>query len=73
VLALGGTQDHVHLLASLAPTVSISELMKQAKGVSSRFANSVLGYGGTFKWQGSYAAFSVSRWDLDRAAEYVRR
>jgi phage terminase Nu1 subunit (DNA packaging protein) len=26
-----------------------------------------------FKWQGSYGAFTVSRWDVDAVAKYIQR
>ena len=26
-----------------------------------------------FKWQGFYGAFTVSRWDVDRIVQYVKR
>src|SRR5436190_17106451 len=37
VLAIGGMPDHVHLLAAISNTVSLSALMQNVKGGSSRF------------------------------------
>ena len=73
VLAINGMPEHVHLLVKLPPTVSIARLVKQVKGVSSHFVNQTLQPGFLFRWQGRYGAFSVSRWDVDRIAGYVRR
>ena len=73
VLGLNGTEDHVHLLVSLPTTISIAELVKQVKGVSSRFVNDVLRPEAYFKWQGSYGAFTVSPGDLDRLVNYIQR
>ncbi len=73
VLALNAMPDHVHLLVSVPSTVSIADLTKQVKGVSSHFAGDTLGLKGEFKWQGTYGAFSVSRWDLERIIGYVER
>ncbi len=73
VLALNGMPDHVHLLVSIPSTITIADLLKQVKGVSSHFVNETLQPGGEFKWQGSYGAFTVSRWDLDRIIGYVKR
>lgn len=71
VLALNGMPDHVHVVLILPTTISISELVKQLKGVSSHFVNEVLQTETPFKWQGSYGAFTVSRWDVDRVVGYV--
>ena len=73
VLALNGMADHVHLVVSFPTTLTIADLVKQVKGVSSHFANEVLSPATQFKWQGSYGAFTVSRWDLDKIIQYVKR
>jgi len=72
VLALNGMPDHVHLVASLPTTITIADLVKQVKGVSSHLVNETLKPASQFKWQGSYGAFTVSRWDLERVIEYVK-
>jgi hypothetical protein len=41
--------------------------------VSSHFVNEILLLDGSFKWQGNYGAFTVSRWDLDKIIGYVKR
>jgi REP element-mobilizing transposase RayT len=61
VLALNGTEDHVHLLVIFPTTITIADLLKHVKGVSSRFVNETLRPSAQFKWQGSYGAFTVSR------------
>ena len=73
VLALNGVADHVHLVVSFPTTITIAELVKQVKGVSSRFVNDQLSPGTKFKWQGFYSAFTVSRWDVNRIVTYVKR
>ncbi|MCS6962944.1 IS200/IS605 family transposase [Thermoflexus sp.] len=73
LLALNSVPDHLHLLVRIPSTVSIAKLVKQLKGVSSRFVNEVLKPDPPFKWQGFYGAFSVSRWDVERIVGYIRR
>jgi REP element-mobilizing transposase RayT len=73
VLALNGIEDHVHLVVSFPATITIADLLKQVKGVSSRFVNDQLSPETQFKWQGSYGAFTVSRWDLTKVTQYVKR
>lgn len=72
VLAINCMEDHVHILLAIPTTISIAELVKQMKGVSSHFANDELELDYQFKWQGSYGAFTVSRWDVDKIKQYVK-
>jgi REP element-mobilizing transposase RayT len=71
VLALGGVEDHIHLLVRLPATLAPAELAKQVKGVSSHLATHEVAPDHFFKWQGSYAAFSVGRGELDRLCAYI--
>jgi putative transposase len=72
VIAVGGIEDHVHLLTGFPVTVSVSELIKQIKGSSSHFITHEVKPGDFFKWQGSYAAFTVSHDAIDSVANYIR-
>lgn len=71
VLAINGTPDHLHLIIKITTTISIAELVKKAKGVSSRIVNKVLKPEELFKWQVGYGAFTISRWDLQKIIHYV--
>ena len=73
VLAINGTEDHVHMLVKIPTTTTIANLVKQVKGVSSHFVNEVLRPPAKFKWQGYYGAFTVSRWDVDKIKGYIKR
>ncbi|MFP4123256.1 IS200/IS605 family transposase [Coleofasciculus sp.] len=72
VIALGGIEDHVHLLISFLPTIAVSDLIKQVKGSSSHLVTHEIKPGEFFKWQGSYGAFTVSHDHLDQVANYIR-
>jgi len=72
VLALNSMPDHVHIVLVMPSIVTIADLAKQLKGASSHFVNEVLRPEMPFKWQGSYGAFTVSRWDVDKIVTYVR-
>ncbi|HYW19006.1 MAG TPA: IS200/IS605 family transposase [Nodularia sp. (in: cyanobacteria)] len=72
VIAIGGVEDHVHLLTSFPPTVSVSEVIKQIKGSSSHFITHEVKSDNFFKWQGSYGAFTVSHDAIDNVANYIR-
>jgi putative transposase len=71
VLALGGIEDHVHLLVSIPPTLCVSALVKAAKGSSSHLITHEIESSKFFKWQGSYGAFTVSKTDVETVVEYI--
>ena len=69
-LAVNGVPDHVHMLVKYSSTTRTCDLIKDVKGASSSFLNEQLG---DFKWRPTYAAFSVSRWDVNKIANYIAR
>ena len=72
IIALGGIEDHVHVLLRLPATISIADLVKQMKGSSSHLTNHrILPRG--FKWQGGYSASSISPRYVHRVRDYVLR
>ncbi len=73
VLAINGVPDHVHLVVKLKSSVPVALVVKQAKGVSSKFINDYLNGNGQFHWQVGYGAFSISRWDLPMIINYVNK
>jgi len=56
-IAVGGTDNHVHLLLSLPATMPLAKAVQLLKGGSSKWMNDS-GAGG-FAWQEGYGAFSV--------------
>ena len=71
VIALGGIDDHVHLLARIVPTISPARLIGEVKGASSHLVTHVVQPDGFFKWQGSYGVFTVSKRSVPQVKEYV--
>lgn len=39
VLAIGGTENHIHMLISLPATISLANAMQTLKGISSKWVN----------------------------------
>ena len=70
-LAIGGTEDHVHVLARLHPMVAIAQLAHGMKGSSSHLITHRLAYLPPFRWQGCYGAFSVRPKHVRRIANYI--
>jgi REP element-mobilizing transposase RayT len=73
VIAIGGIEDHVHLLVRVPATLAPANLAKQVKGASSHLVNHEIARGETFKWQGGYGVFSVSKREVPRIRDYVLR
>ncbi|HEX5503114.1 MAG TPA: IS200/IS605 family transposase [Thermomicrobiales bacterium] len=73
VIAIGGIEDHVHLLARLPATLSVADLLKHVKGASSHLVTHHLAPGQSFKWQGSYGVCSVSPRHLAQVGDYIAR
>jgi REP element-mobilizing transposase RayT len=72
VIAIGGIEDHVHVLFRLAATASVASVVKQMKGSSSHLTNRKL-LPRSFRWQGGYSAGSVSRRSLPHVIDYIAR
>jgi putative transposase len=74
VLEIGLVQTHIHVLARVHPTNSISSLVKRLKGASSAIAGEE-GLGKTAKlyWAKGYSVQSVSSRSLDTVRAYLRR
>jgi len=74
LIALGGVEDHVHMLVQAPATISIADFMNYVKGASSHLVTHEVLDGKTlFKWQGSYGAFSVSPRHRDAVVQYIKR
>jgi len=70
---INGTEDHLHILTSLHPTVNLADLVKKIKTGSSLWIkeNSVFR---TFShWQDGYGAFTHSKGEIDPLIEYIKR
>src|ERR1700752_468893 len=68
VEAIGGTDNHIHLLIRVPATMSVAKAILTVKSNSSKWVNE---QGRRFEWQEGYAAFSVSASLLSRVARYV--
>jgi REP element-mobilizing transposase RayT len=70
-LLVGGVEDHIHLLARLARTITQAEWVKEIKRVSDCWIQQRSREYATFEWQGGYATFSVSQSNLDAVKRYI--
>jgi REP element-mobilizing transposase RayT len=71
-LALGGMDDHLHLLVRLPTTLSVADLLKGVKGASSHLVTHEITPDKFFKWQGAYGAFTLAKADVPQVIDYIR-
>ncbi len=71
MLAIGGMPDHVHILFGFRPAQSLSDLMHELKGGSSKWINGNGLLRCKFSWQEGYSAFSYARSDLQNVIRYI--
>ena len=69
ILNIGSVDDHLHILARIKPSISVSDFVRTAKANSSRWASQH----GYFDWQDGYSSFTVSQSVSPRVAGYVDR
>ncbi len=69
VHAVGGIDDHIHLLIQVPPVLSLAKAVLAIKSNSSRWANE---QGNKFAWQQGYAAFSVSSSRVPEVVRYIQ-
>jgi len=69
---IGGTEDHVHILTSLHPTVPLADLVKDIKVASSKWIGEEGAFSRFTQWQDGYAAFTVSHHEKPRLIEYIK-
>lgn len=72
VLAINGMPDHIHILIGMRPTQSISDLMQDIKGSSSKWINLKKFLKIKFEWQEGYAAFSYSKSHVNTVIKYIQ-
>ncbi len=70
-LQIGGVSDHVHLLTTLPRTLSIADMVKEIKRVSTNWIQERGGEWSKFHWQSGYATFSVSESNLPQVISYI--
>ena len=71
MIALGGVEDHIHLLVRFPTTLAVATLLKEVKGASSHLMTHEVTPGEFFKWQGAYGAFTVNKDGVKAVADYI--
>ncbi len=73
LLIINGVADHVHILLGYRPHQSLSDLLQDIKGSSSKWINEKKFTRSKFAWQEGYGAFSYSHSHLSKVINYIKK
>jgi len=71
-LAVGGMEDHVHILLSLPSTKAVANAMREIKAGSSGWMHETCNIQ-AFEWQEGYGAFSIGQTQIESTIAYIAR
>ena len=71
MIVINGMPDHIHLLIGMRPNQSISDLMQDIKGSSSKWINEKQFIKSKFEWQEGYGAFSYGKSQINDVINYI--
>ena len=69
-MAIGGVEDHVHLLVGLRATHRLDYVLRDIKADSSSWVHQVVNEK-RFEWQSGYLGLTVSPSQVERVRKYV--
>lgn len=70
-ITIGGIENHIHILATMPKTMSVSEFVQKIKANSSRWIKTLDNYYESFAWQEGFGAFCVSPSLLKKTIRYI--
>jgi putative transposase len=73
VHAINGVEDHIHIVVSIPPKLSVADFVQQIKGSSAYHMNHHIASasGMAFGWQRGYGVFTLGGQQLEQARAYV--
>ena len=72
VYAIGGIYDHIHILVSMSPKQSVSDLVHDVKRASTLWIKEKQYVRCRFAWQDGYGVFSYGKSQVDNVVKYIR-
>jgi len=69
-LAVGGADDHAHLLIAIPATMAVAAAMREIKSGSSRWMHETCAMP-EFAWQEGYGAFSIGHAQIEATVRYI--
>jgi len=70
LLSIGGINNHIHLLAKFSQVNTVSYMLQQIKGSSSKWIHEK-NQNREFLWQRGYGAFTVSESNISNVKRYI--
>ena len=71
--AAGNVGDHVHVVVSIPPKLSVADCVRHLKGASAYAINHMDRSDEKFKWQGGYGALTIGERSLETVMEYAAK
>lgn len=72
IFAINGTQDHIHIAATIPPKIAISQWVKRIKGASSYECNQFMTNAEKLRWQRGFGVLTFGKKRLEYVVAYVR-
>jgi len=72
LLIINGMPDHIHIFVGMRPSQSISDLLQDIKGSSSKWINEKEFVAHQFTWQEGYGAFSYGKSQVKDVIAYIK-
>ena len=73
LIAIGGTNNHIHLLLKIHPSKNLADIMRLVKTNSSKWIHETFQTAREFGWQSGYGAFSVNASSVNDVKGYIDR
>jgi len=70
--AVNGTEDHIHVLLRLTPTMLVADAAKNLKGASAHYINKESGLEATLYWQDGYGVVTLRQQESPQVVRYIQ-
>lgn len=70
--AIGGVEDHIHILCNLSRKIALMKLLEEVKSHSSKWIKTKGVEYENFYWQRGYGGFSVNPSQIDIVIKYIQ-
>ncbi len=71
LIAINGTNNHIHIFIGMKPDCCLSDLIREIKKASNEWINANKFINVKFYWQEGFGAFSYSRSHIGNVARYI--
>jgi len=72
IFEINGVEDHLHILSTLHPSISLADLIKETKNGSNFFIKENKLFNGFSNWQEGYGAFTYNQSAKNNLIKYIQ-